>query len=359
MMILFTVTALLLLLLWRELYMRLWSKGLRADIRFSQGTAYAGDEIELTEEIANRKRLPLPEVEAAFRIPKGVSFTDAENVLISDYIYKRDILSLRGMESVRRTYHLSCRHRGRYRISQVTLRSWSFFHSRQYEITCPDGDELFVCPAFIGISNISVLCDTLLGTVPSRRSLYEDPFAFAGIREYRQTDSMKQVNWKASARTGSLMVNTFSSVRSQQFLLFLDVSDERILKEEALTEASISAAATLSRQMIRNGQELGLAVNTNPPAVFEPKRGAQQMARIERFLTEDFTGRAVRPLPGLITCFTDKMRDRILVFISKEHDDALKEQLKRRTAEQNCLGAILAFPVRQDGMIVIQAERLV
>ena len=91
--------------------------------------------------------------------------------------------------------------------------------------------------------------------------MYEDPFEFRTIRAYTTDDPMKAVNWKASAKTGSLMVNTFDSVQSQKAMLFLDVEDTGILKYEDLVEESIAIAATLLRKLLRKNMEAGFAWN--------------------------------------------------------------------------------------------------
>ena len=344
-------------ILWafRWYYAKKWTEGLEARIRFSEGMVYAGEQASLTEEIENRKRMPISELEAGFRIGKGVLFVDAENIVISDYVYKRDIFSLRGMEAVIRTYHLECRRRGRYRISQVVLRSWSFFHRYKYELELDGGDELLVYAANTDVSRVEALCDILLGEIESRRSLYEDPFTFAGIREYQPTDPMKQINWKATAKAGGLMVNSYASVRAEQFLVFLDVSDRRILKEEDLTEFSISAAASLCRRMTRRGLEIGLAVNTCPPTVFRPQRGQEHLRRIELFLTEDFADKETIAFEVFrdMDLFTGSSRDKVCVYISKENG----REESRQGSSTNRTPGILETPVREDGRAVLKVKK--
>ena len=340
---------------WNALFRRIWLNNLEIRLEFTEGVVYAGTRAELTEVISNRKRLPLAELEVGFRVPKGVSFLDAENIIISDYVYKRDIFSLRGMEAVTRRYHLTCMKRGHFPISQVTLHAWSFFHGSEY-VTDMDQvtDELTVYAARTDISNLLSACDTILGTVESAGRLYEDPFAFASIREYTTRDPMKTVNWKASARMGELMVNTYSSVKSEQFYVFLDVTDDRILKEEDLVEKGISVAATLCQRLIRRGLEIGLAVNTDPPAVFEPQRGQDQLRRIEQFLTTDFSQGKTIPFDDL-TRMPMQTQGRICVFISKDWKPSGRRS--DRNEKQN-LETLLAVPVKVEGVPVLRVRRL-
>jgi len=376
-MLLFLALTVCALLIWGKMYERLWRRSLTAHVHFAAGTVYAGDQTTLTEEIANRKRLALPEIEAAFRVPKGLHFEDADNIVVSDYVYKRDIFALRGMEAVRRSYTLSCRRRGRYPVSQLTLRGWSFFHSRQYELPLQTepGEELVVFAGHMDVSQVSRLCDVMLGEMQSRRSLYEDPFALSGIRDYRPGDPMKRINWKASARTGELMVNTYDTVRSEQLMIFLDVSDERIIRETQLVEAGIRAAASLCRRMIRKGQDVALAVNTDPPAVFEPQRGTHQLEKIEYYLTEDLSEKPHLDLAELFHELTYEeqgsdqgsagrglslTQDRVCVVISKEADMEIRLRRESGSTPEGCgrRSLILVTPYADGAGEKLQVRRI-
>lgn len=345
-MIFYLILAAGILFFWKRLYRLWWSRGLDAYLYFPEKTVYAGEQAELTEVLTNRKRLPLAEVELGFRVPKGIRFLDAENIVVSDFIYKRDIFSLRGMEAVTRRYRMDCAKRGRYQISQITLKSWSFFRTSRYGTEMNGSDELTVYAKRVDVSGILSTCDTILGTLESAKRLYEDPFTLASVREYTLQDPMKNINWKASARMNNLMVNTFSSVRSEQFFVFLDVSDQMIWKEEELVELGISAAASLCQRLIRRGLEVGFAANTNPPSFFEPGRGGQRLQQIEQFLTQDFSEKDTVRLEETAR-LSVKKKDRICVFISKEWDQERGEKMKKQLGAN--LPVILVIPVREDG----------
>ena len=289
MMLIFAAAVLLIFLGWRRYFRNNWNRDLAMELHFGDGHVYAGNKVLLTETLENRKKLPLPFLEAAFRIPKGIWFADTENLIISDYNYKRDIFSLRGMESVTRRYELDCRKRGVYRISQVKAAAATLLHRGRYTMELDLVDELYVYPARINVSSLVQLCDSLMGTVESRSTYIEDPFAFLSIREYTTRDPMKNINWKATAKTGKLMVNTFSSVRAEQFMIYLDIEDRNILKNEDAVEEGISIAASLCERLIRAGLPAGLMINTSPQQVFMPNRGRSRLQEIEQYLTRDFS----------------------------------------------------------------------
>lgn len=285
------ILAAALLLLLREAYARLWSRGVEVTVAVAEPYVYAGEKAHFTEIVANRGKIPLPEIEVRFRMPQGPVFENAENVIISDHLYKRDIFSLRPLEQITRRYVLACPRRGLYPVSDLTVKAKSFFHHRDYDVSQNTGTRLTVYAAWTNVAGILAHCDVILGELESRRKTIEDPFAWASIRAYTPQDPMRSVNWKASARTGELMVNTYASVQAMQFCIFLDARDERIVKQEDLVELGISAAASLSRQLIRRGQEAGLYIYTELPAgQLPPARGQAQLTKIEQALTADYTG---------------------------------------------------------------------
>ncbi len=290
MMLVLVLLAAAVLLAFREYHARTWARGADAALSFEQPFVYAGETVQFTEVVSNRGRMPLPELEVRFRIPQGPVFQDAENVIVSDHVYKRDIFALRPMERVTRRYTLLCPRRGQFPVSDLTLRARSLFHRREYELSLETGAGLSVYAAQTDVSGILARCDALLGSQESRRRTLEDPYAWAGIRAYTPQDPMRVINWKAAARAGELMVNTYASVQTEEFCIYLDARDDRILKQEDLVEYGISVAASLCRRLIGRGQAAGLYVYADREVLLPPARGQAQLTAMEQALTEDLTG---------------------------------------------------------------------
>lgn len=366
------------LLLLHKIYARLWSRELEVQLSVEEPYIYAGESAHFSEIVANRGRIPLPEIEVRFRIPQGPVFEDAENVILSDHLYKRDVFALRPLEQITRRYILTCQRRGRYPVSDLTVRAMSFWHGKAYEVSQNTAACLTVYASWTDVSGILAHCDAILGSLESRRRTFEDPFAWASIRGYTPQDPMRSVNWKASARTGELMVNTYASVQAAQFCIFLDVTDDRIMREEDLLELGISAAASLSRRLVGRGQEAGLYVYTDAEVELPgdggvriaPSRGQSQLTRIEQVLAADLTGylrrkagqvpgaaerRHPQELPGFIEWAYEIARveaaDRICVFISKEEEQlqGLEEKWMKDGRGQS-VPAIFVEPVNEDGV---------
>ena len=343
---LFILGLLLLIFLWNLYYASHWNKNLTVSLNFVQNFVYAGDQAQMTEQIENRKKLMLPVLEVAFHMDRRLSFQDSENTNVSDFVYKRDIFALLGNQRVIRKLTLDCTKRGYYRVDQSYLTSYSMLHDRRFFVECPVDTELYVYAARTDVSDIVVDCERLMGSLQCAKRLYEDPFAFSSIREYTVTDPMKTINWKASARTGELMVNTFESTLTEKVMVYLDMEDSGILKYEYLVEESVSIASSLAQKLIARGMEVGIcvnAVNDLQTILLPPAGGRKQLNNIERTLAKCKSDEKVIPfekfLPAqpaahqssLRQTSSESLEDLVMIFISKNTD-------RSRPAIENYVG---------------------
>ena len=76
---------------------------------------------------------------------------------------------------------------------------------------------------------------------------------FMGIRDYVQTDSMRKINWKATARTGCLKVNQYHDSTSQRLTIFVNVSQTGILRYYDLIEESIRICRNFLEAFVQKG----------------------------------------------------------------------------------------------------------
>ena len=93
--------------------------------------------------------------------------------------------------------------------------------------------------------------------------MQEDPFEYLGIREYTPRDTLRDVNWKATARSGELKVNQKGCTAQRSVWLVVNLEDGAILRQEDLLEASIEMAAAAAELFI--GQGIRTSLETNGP----------------------------------------------------------------------------------------------
>lgn len=290
MILIFFMGVLGVLFFWKSYYRRHWKDDVAIWLSFSRDFVYEGEQATLMECIENRKRLPLPVLEVGFQQPKELLFRDMENTQVSDFTYKRDVFSLLGRQRITRKLTVNCTKMGYYKTDKVTYAAHSLFFTEKYLLEQQKQVCLYVYARRTDVSDLLLTCERMAGALQCEKRLYEDPFTFRGIREYTLRDPMKTINWKASAKTGSLMVNTFDSTQALRVMIYLDIEDKGIIKRERQIEDGISAAATLTQKLIGKGMEVGIALNAAGPLgtglILLPSGGGRQLTAVERLLAE-------------------------------------------------------------------------
>jgi len=340
----FVLAAGLVTALWNLYYRSYWAKNITVLLRFETDALYTGEETRLYEVIENRGAMPVPVLEVGFHTKRELDFAEEDNADVSDYIYKRDIFAVLGRQKITREIPLKCTKRGRYEIREAELTTHSLLYRKRLSQALESNASIYVYPKATNVSDIMPLCERMLGTLQCAKRLYEDPFAFRAIRDYTPEDPMKTINWKASAKTGALMVNTFDSALSRKAMLFLDVEDTGILKYEDLVEESISIAATLTRRLSRQGIEVGFSFNGNnagQESGFAPTNEKGMLIRMERMLAEYLPADGVHSYVADLDKYTVP-EDTLLIFITKNLNPALYDAIKKRAGERQ---AVLVYPV--------------
>lgn len=243
------------------IYAKLWNKGLSIDMNFEQEAVYEGEIASLLEVITNAKKLPIPVLEVAFELNKEMNYLNSENTVITDRNYKRDFYVLFSWQRITRSLNFCCKKRGYYEINHADIRSFSLLMNHKFYRKDEQNSYLYVYPKRISTDRIDIPYNKIMGSILTRRYLYEDPFEFMGIREYQISDPMNKVNWKASARSGDYMVNVYGSTAMVSVCIFIDVEDIMILKYETLLEESLRIASSLAARLIRAGIEVEVISN--------------------------------------------------------------------------------------------------
>ena len=341
--------AAVLLLLSSYIYSQTWSRALSVRVLFSQPHIYANECGELTEEIENRKKQSVPIVEIGFRIPMGLVFTDAENIQESDYVYKRDLFAAEGMERIVRHYQVRGVKRGYYRPDQLSIHAPSYFFRHEYWVETLPADHvngMYVYARQVDCGAVIRVLEAILGERESMRRMYEDPLVFASIRQYTMQDPLKTINWKASAKTGELMVNTYASVTSLNVCIILDVSaDVNIRYSEDLRELAIAGAASLARNLAGRLESVSFVVNVSsaenpaqtgdilPYTEFQIGRGSDALTGMEEFLASDTALSQVTGYADMLESIASegrwKSRDEVYVFFSASDTPSLRGCMHR------------------------------
>lgn len=248
------VGAALLYLLQRALYTRYWDAGLTIRTRFEVPAVTAGQEVRLVEQVENRKLLPLPIFGYEYCLDRNYALLRDEKTMPIRVRYRLSLPARRAVHNVTTLPPLA---RGIYTLADGRLEGQDLLMTAQMHRGFYSTARLVVYPAKLPAGKLALPFRTVMGTVLTRRYAQEDPFELRGIRPYEIYDSMRSINWKASARTGELKVNQHAYTTDEALLLLLNICDGTEEEQETL----ISMASSLSELFLRRGVSVALRSN--------------------------------------------------------------------------------------------------
>jgi len=118
-----------------------------------------------------------------------------------------------------------------------------------------------------------------IGPLPS--PLVGEGLEFHAIREYQPGDPLKIINWKATARTGRIMVNEFESERKVDVVFVVDASK----RNEPVFDYLIRAAASLMLNALNDGTSFGLLLAEKVPLWVRVDYGKRHFFKCIDFLS--------------------------------------------------------------------------
>lgn len=246
----------------KQVFRHNWNKELSVDVRFDKKHAVKDETIYLTEIVTNAKVLPLPCVNLKFQIGRELQFTDADtNSSVSDKVYRNDVFSFLSNQRITRRIPLKCTKRGVFRISGLEITFSGPFMNEINVIKYDNDCQITVYPKVADMKQLRAVNTRVTGEVQRRKYLMDDPFVFRGIRDYTSNDSLKNVNWKATGKTGSLMVNEYDESVSRNVCILLNLEEDGALRYDTIDEEAISIAAGLSEILISQGINVSMICN--------------------------------------------------------------------------------------------------
>lgn len=235
---------------------------------FKVSSCFEGEALELIEIIENRKVLPVPwlRVESQFRM--GLVFRGQQNLDISEGQYNQNhksFFSLMPWTKIVRRHYVTAAHRGVYRLGTVSMTSGDLLGNNTVVGSFPLHGGLVVYPEPLDVFDMSLPVQTWMGDMIVRRWIVEDPFLVSGVREYRDGDPLKNIHWKASARSGSLQVHRRDATADYRIKIYLNIEDHELMWNMATrpepVEHGIRLAAGVASHLLSQGMEIGLGSN--------------------------------------------------------------------------------------------------
>ncbi len=281
--------------------------------------AFLGEQIEVELELSNLSLLPVIWLRTLESIPVDL----AEGPF-------RMVVSLAPHERKRFTYSLRARKRGYYQIGPVVLNSGDILGIGEDFSDERLLHHITVFPKIVPLNRLVLPSHSPMGTLRHNQPIFADPSRVTGKRSYIAGDSLRSIDWKATATTGNLQVKVFepSIALETAICLNLDGRDYGRKSKFSSTELAIVAAASIANYVVEQRQSVGLITNGGDPLGVEdkaqllpPRKGREGLmhllevlARLEMSEAEPFPSllsREIARLPWgttliLITGFVDE-----------------------------------------------------
>ncbi|MBQ9765172.1 MAG: DUF58 domain-containing protein [Lachnospiraceae bacterium] len=236
-----------------KIYSKYWNKGLSIGLHFDEACVTENDTAHLTEVITNRNFLPIPTLWVKFAVHRSLIFKDKENVSTSDKCYKNDIFSLLFYQKITKNLTFTASKRGFFRINDIDVVASNLFFSDSLVTAYPCDTSLIVYPKLTDYNRMLIPFRQIMGDITINRFCYEDPFEFSRIRPYTLGDSLKDINWKATARTDSLQTNVHAHTVKQGVTFIYNPELDGMLEDADLCEENIRILATLATMLTKEG----------------------------------------------------------------------------------------------------------
>lgn len=226
-------------------------------------------------------------------------------------------------------YRLRCNRRGVQAFAGIDLRLPGRLGLLARQAFLDQESELKVYPNFAEVAKYALLAsDNRLSQLGIRlRRRRGTGLEFHQLREYREGDSLRQIDWKATSRLRKIIAREYQDERDQQVLLLLDGGFRMRSQDGRLShfDAALNALLLLAHVVIRQGDAVGLMSFANEERYLAPAKGHATLARIMNAVFDLEPGAQTPDFVSAALNLDQHLRKRSLVVIItslRDEDDA-------------------------------------
>lgn len=219
--------------------------------------------------------------------------------------------------------------RGEARFSRVELRIFSPLQLFQIRKLTGEPSPVRVYPNFRALARYTLLATdnrlSQIGVLQVRRR--GEGMEFHQLREYRQGDAQRAIDWKATSRTARLISREYEEEKDQRVLLVVDCGRRMASKDGELShfDHTLNAALLLAHVALRQGDAVGMLTMGGVNRYCEPRKS---VAAVHAIMNRMFDVEPTLAVPDYHRAATEVMRQvrrRALVILLtnlRDEDDA-------------------------------------
>jgi uncharacterized protein (DUF58 family) len=288
--------------------------------------AYLCETIAIDLTIENTSLLPILWLEVHESLP--VNLRAGRNI--------KEVFSLgiRGKKTIH--YEINAFKRGYYPIGPLVVESGDPLGLTKPSQTHFPSSPLTIYPRILNLAALELPSRSPFGTLRDENPVYEDPTRLMGKRGFQNGDSVRKIDWKASASSGDLLVKLYEASIAIEMAILLDLSKGSYPIENFYdgTELAVTAAASLAAWARQKQQSVGLYTNGLDPLVeatpthaLPPRKGTGHLVSLLELLARIQPGEAQAVAPWLMDIRGDLSWGTTLIFITGQISPETFDQL--------------------------------
>jgi uncharacterized protein (DUF58 family) len=231
-------------------------------------------------------------------------------------------------------YKLRPVERGAYEFGKLNIYVQSLLGLVERRFKHETDSTVPVYPSFLRMRQYQLMAEAAQSVQSGNRRIRKigHSMEFEQIKEYVRGDDVRSINWKATARKGSLMVNSFTDEKSQQVYCIIDKG--RLMKmpfnDITLLDYAINASLVLCNVALHRQDKFGLMTFDNKAGSTLPAdRKPVQLEKVLQMLYNQQTGFLESDFELLYTKVRAlvKQRSLLILFTNFESLSGLHRQL--------------------------------
>lgn len=271
-----------------------WTRVAAREVRWSRSVpqaAFPGEPVEVAITVRNQGLVPIPWLLLNESVPADLRPSEAV----------RQVIALGARAERRVAYTVQGRRRGLYRLGPLSMRTGDVLGLFEQPLAGAGADSLVIFPRVLPLAELGLPAGLPFGAAPAHASLFSDPARPTGVRPYAPGDSVRQIDWKSSARVGGLQVRRHQPAIARETLVALAFSRAEYPGRYTYDnlERAVVAAASVAADLAGRGQPVGVCTSGHDPladapaAPVQPAGGRAHLIEILRLL-----GRLEAPADG-------------------------------------------------------------
>ena len=226
--------------------------------------------------------------------------------------------------------------RGEARFGKSELRIFSPLRLFQVKRLTGEPSPVRVYPNFRALARYTLLATdnrlSQIGVLQVRRR--GEGMEFHQLREYRQGDPQRAIDWKATARTQRLIAREYEEEKDQRVLLVIDCGRRMAAKDDDLShfDHALNAGLLLAHVALRQGDAVGMMTMGGVSRYSEPRKS---VAAVNAILNRVYDIEPTLAVPDYHLAARDVMKNLrrrslviLLTNLRDEDDETLLPALK-------------------------------